>query len=72
MHAMLLVGNISSYGVVLQTVTKGVVAKTSPTEKRKTAQLKGGKRSSSSTVLTLLSEGIVEIETPRHFAWHRE
>ena len=35
MHAMLLVGNISSYGVVLQTVTKGVVAKTSPTEKRK-------------------------------------
>ena len=67
MHAMLLVGNISSYGVVPQTVTKGVVAKTSPTEKEETAQLKGGKRSPSSTVLTFLSEGIVDIETPRHF-----
>ena len=43
-----------------------------PHGEEETAQLKGGKRSPSSTVLTLLSEGIVEIETPRHFAWHRE
>jgi hypothetical protein len=69
MHVMLLVGNISSYGVVLQTVAKRCVAKISSMEKEETAQLRGRKRSPSSTVLTFpfLSEGIVEIETPCHF-----
>jgi hypothetical protein len=43
MNVRLLVGNISNYGVVLQTVTKGVVAKTSPTEKRKLLNSRAGR-----------------------------
>ena len=39
----LLVGDISSYGVVLQTVAKRVVAKTSPTEKRKLPNSRAGR-----------------------------
>jgi hypothetical protein len=51
--------------VVLQTVAKRVIAKISSTEKEETARLKDGKRFPSSAVLTLLGEGIVDIETPR-------
>jgi hypothetical protein len=43
-----------------------------PHGEEETAQLKGGKKSPSSTVLTLLSEGIVDIETPSHFVSRRE
>ena len=65
MHAVLLVGNISSHSVVPQTVTKRVIAKISSTEKEETARLKEGKKFPSSAVLTLLGEGIVDIENPR-------